>query len=62
MELNRVELLVHDDKALKKFRRTYGIPADVRIERPGPNDVPHVVADNPNRIPIRSWLIYQAGL
>ena len=60
MELNRDQLLVHDDRAMEKFKFKHGIPANVIIEHPGPYDVPHIVADNPDRIPVRIWLIYQA--
>ena len=54
--------MVHDDKALERFRRTYGIPVDIQIECPGPNNVPHVVVDNVDRIPIRISLIYKPEL
>ncbi|GFS42840.1 hypothetical protein Acr_00g0082000 [Actinidia rufa] len=37
MELNRAQLLVHDDEDLNKFRTDHGIPMDVQIEHPGPN-------------------------
>ena len=62
MELNRAQLLVHDDETLERFRRTYDIPTDVRIEHPRPNNVPRIVANNLDRISIRIWLIYQARL
>ena len=62
MELNRAQLLVHNDEVLKNFRRTYIIPVNVLIEHLGPNDVPHVMVDNLDCIPVRIWLIYQAGL
>ena len=62
MELNRAQLLVHDDRAIEKLRSKYGIPTNVKIEHLRPNDVPHVVEDNPDRIPICIWLIYRAEL
>ena len=62
MELNWDQLVVHDDKALERFRRTYGIPVDIQIECPGPNNVPRVVVDNVDRIPIRISLIYKPEL
>ncbi|GFZ12041.1 hypothetical protein Acr_23g0004260 [Actinidia rufa] len=46
MKLNRAQLLVHDDRAMEKFRVIHGILTDVTIERPGPNDVPRVSGDN----------------
>ncbi|GFS42013.1 hypothetical protein Acr_00g0077680 [Actinidia rufa] len=49
MELNRAQLLVYH-RALEKFKTTHGIPANVTIEHPGPNDIPHVVVEKPNRI------------
>ncbi|GFZ10850.1 hypothetical protein Acr_22g0002480 [Actinidia rufa] len=52
MELNRAQLLVSDDRALEKFKATHGIPADVTIERPGPNDILHVVVERLDRIPV----------
>ncbi|GFY88826.1 hypothetical protein Acr_06g0007660 [Actinidia rufa] len=60
MELNRAQLLIHDDRAMKKFRSKHGILANVTTERPRPNDVPCVVANNPDRIPVCIWLIYHA--
>ncbi|GFS36273.1 hypothetical protein Acr_00g0045040 [Actinidia rufa] len=36
--------------AMEKFRATHGIPTNVIVEHPGPNDVPRVVVDNLNRI------------
>ncbi|GFZ12790.1 hypothetical protein Acr_23g0011750 [Actinidia rufa] len=38
MELNRAQLLGHDDEALKRFKAKHGIPADVHIECPVPNE------------------------
>ena len=60
--MNRSQLLVHDDRAMEMARATHGIPTNVTIERPKTNDVPHVVANNPDCIPVHTWLIYQAGL
>ena len=37
MELNRVQLLVHDEFAMNKFRSDHSILDDVRIERLGSN-------------------------
>ncbi|GFS36136.1 hypothetical protein Acr_00g0044300 [Actinidia rufa] len=46
-------------RALEKFKAAHGIPADVTIEHPGPNNIPHIVAKRPDRIPVRTWLIHQ---
>ncbi|PSS07215.1 UDP-N-acetylmuramate--L-alanine ligase [Actinidia chinensis var. chinensis] len=62
MELNQARLLVHDDEALERFRATYGIPTNVIIEHPGPNEVARIVEDNVDHISIHIWLIYQAEL
>ena len=51
MELNRARLLIHDDRAMEKFRATHGIPANVTIECRGPNDVSRIVIDNLDGIP-----------
>ncbi|GFY93139.1 COP1-interacting protein-like protein [Actinidia rufa] len=51
MELNQAQLLVHDDKAMERFRVKHGIPADVHIERPEPNEIAEVVKGNEDRIP-----------
>ncbi|GFZ15722.1 hypothetical protein Acr_25g0001310 [Actinidia rufa] len=62
MELNRAQLLVCDDRALEKFKVAHGIPTDVTIEHPGSNNIPHIVAERPDRISVHIWLIHQAGL
>ncbi|GFY84707.1 hypothetical protein Acr_03g0014810 [Actinidia rufa] len=62
MELNRAQLLVHDDAALNKFQTDHAIPIDVKIEGPEPNEDPdaeggdgkmspylHAVTDNPDK-------------
>ena len=36
MELNRAQLLVHDDTVIEKFMRDHDIPNNVLIERSGP--------------------------
>ena len=61
MELNRAQLLVHDDRAMERFS-THGIPVNVTIERSRPNNVLYVVVDNLDRISVRTWPIYQVGL
>lgn len=38
MDLNRAQLLVHDDIALNEFRIDHDILDNVQIERPGPNE------------------------
>ena len=43
MELNRAQRLVHNDKAMERFRAWHGIPAGVHIERPEPNEVANFV-------------------
>ena len=62
MELNRAQLLVHDDEALNKLRSVHHIPNDVRIEHPRANELANFVEGNGDHIPVRIWLIYQAGL
>ncbi|GFZ04422.1 hypothetical protein Acr_16g0010460 [Actinidia rufa] len=62
LALNRARLLVHDDEALERFRAIYGIPTNVIIEHPGPNEVARIVEDNVDHISIHIWLIYQAEL
>ncbi|GFY97773.1 hypothetical protein Acr_12g0003140 [Actinidia rufa] len=62
MALNWAQLLVHDGEALAQFRTEHRIPNDVVIEWPGPNDDADWVEGEGNRIPIRTWFIYQAGL
>ena len=47
MELNRVQLLVHNDVALNnKFRIKHDIPNDVHIERSEPNEDANLVEGN----------------
>ena len=43
MELNRAQLLVHNDIASNKFRDDHYIPDDVQIERSGPNEDANLV-------------------
>ncbi|GFZ14403.1 hypothetical protein Acr_24g0005930 [Actinidia rufa] len=62
MTLNQAQLLVHDGEALAQFRADHRIPDDVVIERSGPNDDADWVEGEGNRIPIRTWFIYQAEL
>ncbi|GFS37723.1 hypothetical protein Acr_00g0053650 [Actinidia rufa] len=62
MVLNRAQMLVRDSEALAQFRVDHRIPDDVVIERPGPNDDVDWVEREGNRMPIRTWFIYQAGL
>ena len=38
-------MLVHDDRAMEKFRSKHGIPANVIIEHLKLNDIPRVVAN-----------------
>ncbi|GFS42099.1 hypothetical protein Acr_00g0078090 [Actinidia rufa] len=62
LELNRAQLLVHDDEALAQFCIDHRISDDVMIKQPGPNDDSDWVEGEGNRIPIRTWFIHQAGL
>jgi len=62
MALNRAQMLVRDSEAIAQFRLDYRIPDNVVIERPGPNDDADWVEGEGNRMPIRTWFIYQAGL
>ena len=62
MELNLAQLLVHDGKALAKFRRDHNILDDVAIERLGPREGVNTVKGDGNRISVRIWLIHQAVL
>ncbi|GFS38480.1 hypothetical protein Acr_00g0057740 [Actinidia rufa] len=55
-------MLVRDSEALAQFRVDHRIPDDVVIKRPGPNDDADWVEGEGNRMPIRTWFIYQAGL
>ena len=59
MELNRAQLLVHDDEALNKFRIDHRIPDDAMIERSGPNEIANFVKGNGDRILVQIWLIHQ---
>ncbi|GFS29533.1 hypothetical protein Acr_00g0007130 [Actinidia rufa] len=62
ISLNRAQMLVRDSEALARFRIDHKIPDDVVIERTGPNDDTDWVEGEGNRVPIRTWFIYQAGL
>ena len=62
MELNRAQLLVHDDAVLNKFKTDHGIPEAVQIDRSGPNEDANLVEGNRDRIPIWIWLFNQIGL
>ncbi|GFZ11109.1 hypothetical protein Acr_22g0005070 [Actinidia rufa] len=62
MELNRVQLLVHDDAVLNKLRTDHGILANVKIEYPEPNENASLVEGHGDRILVCIWLIHQAGL
>ncbi|GFS29075.1 hypothetical protein Acr_00g0005230 [Actinidia rufa] len=55
-------MLLRDSEALAQFRVDHRIPDDVVIERPSPNDDADWVEGEGNRMPIRPWFIYQAGL
>ena len=55
-------MLVHDDATLNKFWTDHGIPEDVQIKRPGPNEEANLVEGHGDRILVRTWLIHQAGL
>ncbi|GFZ21761.1 hypothetical protein Acr_29g0009230 [Actinidia rufa] len=55
-------MLVRDNEALAQFCVDHRIPDDVVIERRGPNDDADWVEGEGNRMPIRTWFIYQAGL
>ena len=59
MDLNRTQLLVHDDAELNKFRIDHGNPNDIQIERSDPNKDANLVEGNGNRISICIWLIHQ---
>ncbi|GFY91439.1 hypothetical protein Acr_07g0016350 [Actinidia rufa] len=62
MKLNRSQQLVHDNATMEKFRRDHNIPNDVAIERLGPREEANTIEGNGNHIPVRIWLIHQAGL
>ena len=53
---------MHNVAIMNKFRSDHGIPNDILIEKPGPNEDANVVEGNGNHIPVRTWLIHQAGL
>ena len=53
---------MHDEVTTEKFRRDHDIPNDVLIKRSGPKEESNTVEGNRNRIPVRTWLIHQAGL
>ncbi|GFZ01237.1 hypothetical protein Acr_14g0008720 [Actinidia rufa] len=55
-------MLVRDSEALAQFCVDHRIPNDVVIERPSPNDNADWVEGEGNRMPIRTWFIYQARL
>ncbi|GFY91179.1 hypothetical protein Acr_07g0013750 [Actinidia rufa] len=58
MELNRAQLLVHDDVVLAQFCVDHNIPDNVLIERLGPNEDANLVEGEGNRIPVRTWLVF----
>ena len=62
MELNRAQLLVHDDEALARFRMDHNILDYILIERPSPNENANLVDGEGNRILVHTWLIHQAGI
>ena len=62
MELNRAQLLVHNNAALDKIKEDHGIPDDIQLERSDPNEDANLVEGNEDQIAIRIWLIHQDGL
>ena len=62
MELNRAQLLIHDDAALAQFCVDHNIPNNVLIERLGPNRDANLVEGDGNHILVRTWLIHQDRL
>ncbi|GFZ16069.1 hypothetical protein Acr_25g0004780 [Actinidia rufa] len=62
MALNQAQMLVCDCEALAQFHVDHRILDDVVIERPVPNDDADWVEGKGNRMPIRTWFIYQAGI
>ena len=48
MELNRAQLLVHKDEAIERFRTKHGIPMNVHIEPPRPNEISELAQGNEN--------------
>ena len=70
-----VSILIFQCLALIYVRKTFcgllqlasleviiGIPDDVLIERPVPNEEDAIVQGHGDRIPVRAWLIHQARL
>ena len=62
MELNQVQLLVHNDVSLNKLRVDHGIRSDVQIDRPSSNEDANLVEGNEDQILVWIWLIHQVGL
>ena len=62
MELNRAQLLIHDDVALPQFHADHNIPNDVLIETLGPNEYANYVEGEGKCIPVWTWLIHQDEL
>ncbi|GFS31869.1 hypothetical protein Acr_00g0019630 [Actinidia rufa] len=60
MELNRAQLLVHDDTVLAQFHADHNIPDDVLIERSGPNEDANWVEGEGNHIPPQPRLVTDA--
>ncbi|GFY94385.1 hypothetical protein Acr_09g0008310 [Actinidia rufa] len=50
MDLNRTQLMVHDDNAFNKFKIDHGIPDDVQIKKPEPNENADTIEGNGNQI------------
>ncbi|GFZ06842.1 hypothetical protein Acr_18g0010120 [Actinidia rufa] len=61
MELNRAQLLVHDDAALAQFRADHNIPDNVFIERLDPNEDANLVYGKGNRIPVQTCSNEEGG-
>ena len=62
MELNRAQLLVHDNVALAQFYKDCNILDDILTQRPDPNEDVNLVEREVNHIPVCTWLIHQVGL
>ena len=62
MELNRVQLLVHDDTTLAKFYVDHNILNNVLIESLGPSEDANLVEGEGKCIPVQTWMIHQVGL
>ena len=58
MELNRDQLLIHDDASLPQFCVDHNILDNVLIERPDPNEDDDLVEGKGNHIPVQTWLIH----